>query len=60
MKVIDLIEKLKNYEDFEVEAAYSEDWKPGDRFLNINFYKVDGIADVGHSDKVVILSLDDR
>lgn len=57
MKVKDLIEKLKNYEDYDVEAAYS-DYEEGNRFLDIYFYKVDGIADVSHSDKVVVLSLD--
>lgn len=57
-KVKDLIEKLKNYEDYDVEAAFS-DYEEGDKFLNIYFYKVDGITDIGHSDKVVVLSLDE-
>lgn len=66
MKGKDLIEKLKKYEDFDIEAVYSGEWQDGDLFLNIHYRKVDGITDVGYSDKagysdkVVVLSLNDE
>lgn len=54
----DLIEKLKGYEDFEVEAVYAEESKPTDKFLNIHSFRVVDIADIGHSEKVILLDLE--
>lgn len=58
MKVKDLIEKLKGYEDFEVEAVYVEESKPTDKFLNIHSFRVVDIADIGYSEKVILLDLE--
>lgn len=57
MKVRDLIEKLKNYEDFEVEAVYVDNSNVG-KFMNIATFKVVDIADIGYSEKVVLLDLE--
>ena len=54
----DLIEKLKGYEDFEVEAVYAEESKPTDKFLNIHSFRVVDIADIGYSDEVILLDLE--
>lgn len=58
MKAKDLIEKLKGYEDFEVEATYVDDSKPTDKFLNVHSFRVVDIADIGHSEKVISLDLE--
>ena len=58
MKVKNLIEKLKGYEDFEVEAVYAEESKPTDKFLNIHSFRVVDIADIGYSEKVILLDLE--
>lgn len=58
MKAKDLIEKLKGYEDFDVEAIYVDDSKPTDKFLSVHSFRVVDIADIGHSDKVILLGLE--
>ena len=62
MKVKDLIEKLKGYEEFELQLTFYDKqlepvflekkipWPPYRHLI------VECIADVGHSDKVIILS----
>lgn len=55
MKGKELIEKLKNYDDFDIEFiftdGYSHNGFPNERvFNNIE------VAYVGHSEKVVVLS----
>ncbi len=56
MKVKELIKLLKDYPDFDVETSIFEKdnsvWGATLRSFDIN-----GIADVGHSEKVVILSI---
>lgn len=54
MKAKDLIEKLKDYPDFEVELTHVE----LNEATNKPVYKtfpVTGIADIGHSDKKIVL-----
>lgn len=52
MKVKELIEKLKNYEDFHVEFHFTDGYSI---FPNIRKFSIEEICDIGHSDKVVIL-----
>ena len=58
MKCKELIEKLKEYEEFDVEFVFSEKPKEGDcfRFLTIRVFENIDICDVGHSNKIVRLS----
>ena len=58
MKVKDLIEKLKNYEDFEVEAVYVDNSSSENKFMNLSTFKIVDIADIGYSDKVIVLDLE--
>lgn len=58
MKVKDLIEKLKNYEDFEVEAVFVNNANPNGKFMDLSTFKVIDIADIGYSDKVIVLDLE--
>lgn len=51
MKVKDLIEQLSGFEDFEVEIMVG----CPDRF-NYHSYNEVEIADIGHSDKVILLT----
>ena len=59
MKAKELIEKLKEYEDFDVDFAFSEKPQEGDHFLTIRVFKNIDICDVGHSSKIVRLSGDE-
>lgn len=58
MKVKDLIEKLKNYEDFELEAVFVNNANPNGKFMDLSTFKVIDIADIGYSDKVIVLDLE--
>lgn len=58
MKVQDLIEKLKGYEDFEVEAVFVNNANPNGKFMDLSTFKVIDIADIGYSDKVIVLDLE--
>jgi hypothetical protein len=57
MKVKDLIEKIKDYPEFEVEAGYSHADKSKWGFT-VDTYLVERVVDIGHSEKVVVLSLE--
>ena len=59
MKCKDLIEKLKEYEDFDVDFVFSEKPQEGDHFLTVRAFKNIDICDVGHSSKIVRLSGDE-
>ena len=59
MKSKELIEKLKEYEDFDVEFVFSEKPQEGDHFLTVRVFANIDICDVGHSNKVVRLSGDE-
>jgi len=58
MKVRDLIKELKDYEDFDVTANITErdgsDWG-----LSLKSFEVDGVGDIGYSDKKIILALEE-
>ena len=58
MKVSELVNLLQNddYADFDVELVVTEPNKQGKGFPNVITYKVDDVADIGHSSKVVLLS----
>lgn len=60
MKVEELIEKLKNYKDFDVEFIFSEEPINGSCFPTIRHFKDLDIGDIGHSDKVILLSGEER
>lgn len=53
MKANKLIELLKPYEDFDVEFVFSEIVSEK---LNVRTFKDLEIADIGYSDKVVLIS----
>ena len=57
MKAKDLAEELLKYPDFDVELIYSTFIRDGIHtpFPDIYTYKITGIADIGHSDKVIVL-----
>lgn len=57
MKVKELIEKLKGYEDFDLEAVRVNEIQK-DKFMNITTFNVSDVADIGYSSKVVVLELD--
>lgn len=56
MKGKELIEKLKDYTDFDIEFIFSEPPTNGCYFPTIRRFKDLEIGDIGHSDKVVLLS----
>lgn len=57
MKVSELIEKLSPYVEFDVEFVFTDGYS---NFPNVRSFAVEGIADIGHSDKVVLLSGEER
>lgn len=57
MKVSELIEKLSPYVEFDVEFVFTDGYS---NFPNVRSFAVEGIADIGHSDKVVLLSEEER
>ena len=58
MKAKELAEELLNYPDFDVELTYMVFKRDGihTAFPSVYNYKITGIADIGHSDKVVVLT----
>lgn len=58
MKAKELVEIISKYPEFEIEACYINEPKLDDKFLNISKFKVDDIADIGYSSKVIVLSLE--
>lgn len=52
MKARELAELLLEYEDFEVQFNFTDGYS---KFPNIRNFEVTGVADVGHSGKVIIL-----
>lgn len=57
MKVSELIDKLSPYEDFEVEFVFTDGYS---KFPNVRSFNVEEITDIGHSDKVMLLSGEER
>ena len=57
MKVKELIEQIKDYPEFEVEAGYSHADKSKWGFT-VDSYLVERVADIGHAEKVIQLSLE--
>ena len=57
MKAKELAEELLKYPDFDVELIYMTFERDGIPipFPDVYKYKIKGIADIGHSDKVIIL-----
>lgn len=53
MRVKDLINKLSKYEDFELEFVFVDALQ---ECYTLRSFKVDEITDIGHSDKVILLS----
>lgn len=53
MRVKDLINKFSKYEDFELEFVFVDALQ--ERYT-LRSFKVDEITDIGHSDKVILLS----
>lgn len=58
MKAKELAEQLLNYPDFDVELTYMTFKRDGIHtpFPDVYNYKITGIADIGHSDKVIVLN----
>ncbi len=57
MKVSELIEKLSPYMEFDVEFVFTDGYS---KFPNVRSFAVKEVADIGHSDKVVLLSGEER
>ena len=57
MKAKELIELLREHEDFDVEFVFSDGVSP--HGLNVRVFNNLSLADIGHSDKVVRLSGDE-
>lgn len=58
MKAKELIEILKDYEDFEVEPTLSE--PDGSKWgFSVTNFKIKGITDIGHSEKKIILDIEE-
>ena len=57
MKAKELAEELLKHPDYDVEFVYSTFIRDGihTAFPDVYSYKITGIADVGYSDKVIIL-----
>jgi hypothetical protein len=55
MKAKELAEELLKHPDFDVELIYMTFERDGIPFPDIYKYKIKGIADIGHSDKIIIL-----
>ncbi len=57
MKAKELADELLKYPDFDVEFVYLTFIRDGIHtpFPDVYEYKITGIADIGHSDKVIIL-----
>ncbi len=57
MKAKELAEELLKYPDYDVELVYSTFIRDGIHtpFPEIYSYKITGIADAWHSDKVIVL-----
>lgn len=52
MKVKKLIEILENYKEFDVEFNFIDGYSS---FPNTRSFSINGISDIGYSDKVIIL-----
>lgn len=57
MKAKELAEELQKHPDFDVELTYMTFKRDGIHtpFPDIYNYKIKGIADIGYSDKIIIL-----
>ncbi len=55
MKVKDLMDALKDFEDFEIEGVFVES---SDTFMDVQTFKITGISDIGYSSKVIQLELE--
>lgn len=56
----ELINKLKGYEDFDIEFIFSEEPCSGSYFPTIRHFEDLSIGDIGYSDKVILLSGNER
>lgn len=59
MKASELIEILKDYPDFEIEPTLS---KPdGSKWgFSVTTFKIKGLTDIGHSEKKIILDIEEE
>lgn len=57
-KVTRILGRILNYPDFDVELTYMVFKRDGIHtpFPDVYNYKITGIADIGHSDKVIVLN----
>lgn len=62
MKVFELMERLIGYENFEVEAIFNkaDSSKTGYAALHSHNFKVGEIADIGYSEKTIVLDLEEK
>lgn len=56
MKAKELAEKLLEHPDFEVKSIFI-DYFSGNTYPKYHNLKVVGVADIGYSDKVIVLDL---
>jgi hypothetical protein len=55
MKVKDLIKEIENYPDYELELTNVVVYEGRQCRPDFNTFPVLGVADIGHSDKVIVL-----
>ena len=62
MRVDDLIQQLRPYKDFDLQASLLEidNTKEGTNGLNYRWFNITDVADIGHSSKIVILGLEEE
>lgn len=62
MKAGELIDKLKNLGDFDIQISFwdKELEKQNPKWLPYRYLKIEGVADIGYSSKVVILSAEEE
>ena len=60
MKAKELIELLKDFPDFDVTVKIRVIDKNSLMGFNINHYDINGISDIGYSDKIIILEDKER
>ena len=58
MKAKELAEQLMQNPDFEAQAMFVDHQEKG--WPNYQTQRVDGIADVGHSSKIIILDVNQK
>lgn len=60
MQVKDLIKKLESYRDFDLEFQFTDGYEPNYGFPIIRVFQNIDVDDIGHSDKIVLISGEEK